>query len=200
MAKWLVDQCEGIAKALSKIHRYETRSDTTTVYRGPRPRNSRGESGFEPSDLLLFGRHGDIKPRNILWFPGSGNCEHGVLKITDFGIAHFKINDTGPTVEPPNSRTYRSPECDLDPRRLSTLCDVWALGCVYLVFITWYFGGLHEVEKFAKKRRADGHFWHNAANDHFFNVEQDEQGVFKAKVKNTVIRVSIPFIMIVSDG
>ncbi|KAF2132923.1 kinase-like protein [Dothidotthia symphoricarpi CBS 119687] len=197
MAQWLVSQCQGLAEALSKIHRYETRSDTTTLYQATRPRQRKAmkQSGNLPNNMRLFGRHGDVKPKNILWFRDSKpNSRYGVLKITDFGIADFTIKDTGPTVEPPNSRTYRSPECDLDPGGLSTLCDVWALGCIYLVFVTWYFEGFPGVETFAKKRQADGSFWHNSDDDHFFKIEVNERGARTARVKNTVIQVSVPFL------
>ena len=190
MAKWLLDQCQGLAEALSKIHRYDTRSDTTMPYQATRQSMTSRRLHSAPGVLRLFGRHGDIKSKNILWFPNSTpHCRYGVLKITDFGIANFRVDDAGPTPEPPNSRTYRSPEWDLEPRRLSTLCDIWALGCVYLVFMTWYFGGLEEVETFTKRRRADG-CWNGFDNDHFFNTNTDERGVVKAKVKNTVIQVS----------
>jgi serine/threonine protein kinase len=190
-AKWLVDQCQGLAEALSKIHRYDTRSDTTmpnqTTRQQMSPRTSHSASGI----LRLIGRHGDIKPKNILWFPNSTlHGRYGVLKITDFGIANFRVDDTGLTPEPPNSRTYRSPEWDLEPRRLSTLCDIWALGCVYLVFITWYFGGLEDTKTFTEMRRADGNCGNRFDNDHFFHTETDERGVAKAKLKNTVIQVS----------
>lgn len=191
MAKWLVDQCHGLAEALSKVHRYDTRSDTTMPNQATRQQMTLRTSHRASSILRLIGRHGDIKPKNILWFPNATpHCKYGVLKITDFGIANFRADDTSPTPEPPNSRTYRSPEWDLEPCRLSTLCDIWALGCVYLVFITWYFGGLKEIETFTERRRADGYCGNRFDNDHFFHTEMNERGVVKAKVKNSVIQVS----------
>ncbi|KAH7268549.1 hypothetical protein B0J15DRAFT_578735 [Fusarium solani] len=67
----------------------------------------------------LFGRHGDIKPENILWFSGPRPFTEnykGILKITDFGIAEFS---TKPAVDrkrrgdAPNSATCCAPEIDL---------------------------------------------------------------------------------------
>ncbi|CAN9258831.1 unnamed protein product [Alternaria alternata] len=45
-------------------------------------------------DFVLSGRHGDIKPKNILWFPHASSAESsitdlGILKLSDFGSAHF---------------------------------------------------------------------------------------------------------------
>ncbi|CAN9258203.1 unnamed protein product [Alternaria alternata] len=72
-------------------------------------------------DFVLSGRHGDIKPKNILWFPHASSAESsitdlGILKLSDFGSAHFgeeeavsaQDKDTVPFTE-----SYQSPECQL---------------------------------------------------------------------------------------
>lgn len=152
------------------------------------------EPGFESSDhplRNLFGRHGDLKPENILWFPSTKSTGgHGVLKITDFGAARFNtVNlwDTHKTGRIPNSATYRSPEIDLHGK-LTTACDIWALGCIYLQFITWYFGGNKWVEDFGHRRLAEDPKMANMLTDTFFSLLQAERRR-RAEVKPAVLDV-----------
>ena len=194
MEFWLVEQCQGIVEGLTRVHRYTTLSNSTMLSQIQHPRKgSRGVSSC-PGPLNLIGRHGDIKPKNILWFPDRiSKSGYGVLKITDFGIAQFTSENKAQKREKgliPNSLTYRSPECDLLDEEVSVQCDVWALGCVYLVFITWFFGGWRAVERFSDRRNIADEFWHGFPTDSFFSVVRDESGVAKAKVKDAVTQVS----------
>jgi serine/threonine protein kinase len=134
----------------------------------------------------LFGRHGDIKPENILWFSGPRPFTEnykGILKITDFGIAEFS---TKPAVDrkrrgdTPNSATCCAPEIDLPVQvgggLINPSYDVWALGCVYLELITWWLGAWEYVEKFAPRRLMPDLFhWLNSrlplSSDKFFTVQ-----------------------------
>lgn len=80
----MAEQCKGIAHAITQIHDY---------------RFSNGS--FEPqrsSNSTLVGRHGDIKPENILWFPRSGSpletdlsSERGTPKLSDFGCLYLEF-------------------------------------------------------------------------------------------------------------
>ncbi|KAF1845546.1 kinase-like protein [Cucurbitaria berberidis CBS 394.84] len=190
MATWLIEQCEGIVEGLSKIHRYLTQSNTSMPHQGSFTRRSTREARDEPSFRRLFGRHGDIKPKNILWFRDQGpNGGYGTLKITDFGIACFTNDNMGPRRSDgfvPNSPTFRSPECDFPDGKLSTLCDVWALGCVYVVFITWFVGGWEDVLAFSKKRLATGAPWYRIQTDSFFSIFTDGLGAPRAQVNVSV--------------
>ena len=151
--------------------------------------------------LELLGRHGDIKPKNILWFrDNTTNGGHGILKITDFGIARFTKENAPSKRERgliPNSLTYRSPECDLPNGEISPQCDVWALGCVYLIFITWFFGGCRDIDEFASRRSAPDKFLPGYKmdipfeTDSFFTIVEDEFGRVSAKVKDCVTQVSL---------
>jgi serine/threonine protein kinase len=193
---WLVEQSRGLAEGLYTIHRYQTVSGSSLLNvfgpaTGQRSQESlrvvvRRESAGTPHVNNFYGRHGDLKPENILWFPDPSGNSHGVLKITDFGIARFKTEDRW-SGRPPNSLTYRSPEIDLD-RKLSTACDVWALGCVYLEFITWYFGGQSYLEYFGRKRLAPDQRCATIPTDTFFTI-YEESGVKKAKVKDAVVQM-----------
>lgn len=198
MAKWVIDQCQGIAEALSKIHRYPTQTGTTMLepasYSDATSKSVQNALG----PLELFGRHGDIKPKNILWFRDrTTEGEHGILKVTDFGIARFTKENAPSKRERgivPNSQTYRSPECDLPYGEIGPQCDVWALGCVYLVFITWFFGGWEHVEEFATMRSATDRYWAGFETDSFFKIVGDQPGVLTAKVKECVTQVSLFYI------
>jgi serine/threonine protein kinase len=136
----------------------------------------------------FFGRHGDLKPENILWFPDQQSTgSHGILKITDFGITRFSSENNW-NGRVPNSPSYRSPEYDLS-KKLSTACDIWALGCVYIQFIVWYYGGHNYLQHFGDRRLAIDKHWWNYKTDTFFTT-YEESGVEKAKVKDSVKQVS----------
>ncbi|KAI0095670.1 kinase-like domain-containing protein [Nemania sp. FL0031] len=187
---WLAEQCVGLASGLAKIHRYETLSGSSLLNLSfPRKSTAYHISVETASDLggeendtrIFFGRHGDIKPSNILWFPDtSGEGRKGGLKITDFGIAHFKTKDYFTFQErgrAPNSPTYRCPEWDTKDEIASTSYDIWALGCVYLEFITWYFGGYKYQREFGRKRLTSGDAWgeDEVGIDTFFTVEKSSR-------------------------
>lgn len=194
LAMWVIDQCQGIAEGLSKVHRYNTKSNTTMLDQSQGRQTSARDTDDAPRALSLIGRHGDIKPENILWFPDrEAKGSHGILKITDFGIARFTPENRAAKREGgfvPNSLTYRSPECDLPGEEISAQCDVWALGCVYLVFLTWFFGGGSAVKTFGIRRTASDNGWHGMDTDNFFITTTDNAGVRRAKVKEAVIKVS----------
>jgi len=193
MSAWLIEQCRGLAEAMSIIHRYETTSGTMMPHQLSNLQRPAREETNEYGALSLIGRHGDIKPTNILWFRQESGDGYGILKITDFGITRFTPENMASKRAQgfvPNSATYRSPECDLS-KQIGTHCDVWALGCVFLVFVTWFFGGYDEVEKFIKRRQSPDMFWAGANSDNFFTIEWDAQQKPRAEVKPAVTKVSI---------
>ncbi|KAI0964733.1 kinase-like domain-containing protein [Xylaria arbuscula] len=141
---WITEQCLGLAEALRKIHCHEFPGANSS--RSGRPR--------------MIGRHGDIKPENILCFPssyGNSDDEHGVLALSDFGLTRFHRASTAFRQYEMNSLavspTYRAPECDL-MGEISPSWDIWALGCVYLEFLIWYLQGCTAIEEFSRQRKA----------------------------------------------
>ncbi|CAM1502342.1 Fc.00g043260.m01.CDS01 [Cosmosporella sp. VM-42] len=195
--QWVAQQCQGIAEGLSLVHRYQTYSGSSLVpycsspnTKGSNRRPTKeGESSPDPP-IRLLGRHGDIKPENILWFSTPGGIHgKGTLKICDFGIAEF--NPPGTEWRQgkggvPNSATYRPPECDLEDSIISSAYDIWTLGCVYLEFITWVFGGCSYLEGFARSRQAaDGTL--GIIEDSFFTIEQGSNR--EASVKPSVTKL-----------
>ncbi|RLM01960.1 hypothetical protein CFD26_108779 [Aspergillus turcosus] len=66
---WSLKQMTGLAGALSLIHGFQLPD--------------------EPHPGRHFGRHGNLKPENIVWFPSYLECTdpNGTLQITDLGLA-----------------------------------------------------------------------------------------------------------------
>ncbi|KAH9863678.1 hypothetical protein J1614_009610 [Plenodomus biglobosus] len=187
LANWVVIQCKGLAEALSTIHHYDTSTRTIMPHVPLIPPERGGLDRTDSAHISLVGRHGDIKPNNILWFRREG--QYGMLKITDFGLADFTTENRARRKENgfvPNTLTYRSPECDLPDGEISPQCDVWALGCVYLIFICWYLGGWRDVIQFRERRIMADEYWWGLKTDSFFTIVRKEGKAPKAKVKPVV--------------
>ena len=208
MENWIFDQCIGLVTALQKVHRYETFSDSSILALHRRPDRSKGQgSGGANTNAgrqrsMFVGRHGDLKPQNILWFPAdigtNQQPNQGLLKIADFGSAQFRKTDSWYNDREgriPNSATYQSPEYRLD-RTYSTLCDIWALGCIYLEMLVWYFGGFVSIEQFAKERLEPDESLAWIKGDTFFSVKT-EGNESRAQVKDSVTKVSL---VVISDS
>jgi len=132
MIKWILVQMEGIAGAIRSLNEY---------------------SGEENA------RHGDLKPGNILHFLDSGDEQFGILRVADLGLARFHGEVTskrdGPTTETSFTKTYAPPEGFKEGQKRSRQYDVWSLGCVYLEFTVWVFGGDEEVKRFRDQRKPE---------------------------------------------
>lgn len=185
---WVAEQCLGIARGLLGIHHHTTMVVT----------NRQEEDDIPDKQIQLYGRHGDIKSTNILWFRKESG-DRGVLKITDFGLAEFQKSASMIYKSPSKvavSAGYRSPECDIreDAGRggVGPSHDIWALGCLYLEFITWLLGGWDLVQKFQRIRegKESDECYGNYADGKFFKVTIGEGGEPVAKIKDAVTRVS----------
>lgn len=127
---WLLRQCYGLADGLRRIHKCEA-PEVVPSSHGRR---------------FLRGRHGDIKPPNILWFADELTGENRLV-LSDFTLMRFHapgsktdthVDRVGRTM------TYRAPELDDFPSfdsRVSQKYDIWSLGCVFLEFISCYLVG-----------------------------------------------------------
>jgi serine/threonine protein kinase len=177
--RWLIKQCVGIATSLRRIHRVadsfhgEEQSNSLNV---PSSHNQGGDKSW--------GRHGDIKPENILWFK-----QRNLLVISDFGLSRFHTKHSK-SADPYDSlfgisATYRAPECDLR-LNINQKYDIWALGCVFLEFISWFVLD-NTIDDFVTARVHDDERG-NIQEDKFFTIINDE-----AKVKDSVLMVSHPF-------
>ncbi|KAI1473110.1 kinase-like domain-containing protein [Daldinia caldariorum] len=124
MIRWVAEQCLGIARALSMLHQDQ---DT-----------NKGE------DYPIYGRHGDIKASNILWFskPGASGPSGWCLVLSDFGLMRFHraISISAQTASKlKKTLTYQAPEFDITGAKISRKSDIWALGCTWnsLLATSW---------------------------------------------------------------
>lgn len=124
-AVWATQQWHGLAEALMTIHECPPDSDITA------------DNDTDRMELQRTnGRHGDIKPENILWFQphefnGNQIAFEDKFVISDFGLTEFHRDETG-LVSPTNvarSPTYSAPEYDVS-ESISQSYDIWTMGCV----------------------------------------------------------------------
>ncbi|KAI1076237.1 kinase-like domain-containing protein [Whalleya microplaca] len=178
--RWVIGQCLGMADGLKKIHRnYSWFKERNTDVNHLDVDKNRG-------------RHGDIKPENILCFSNPEKTDLRLV-ISDFGLTRFHSAHSVSNVPPEKvgglSVTYRPPEFDMKSS-ISQAYDMWSLGCLYLEFISWFlYGnqGTHENEdtrdKFHKARLSDDLSYDpRSAQDKFFNI-YDGKAVLKESVK-----------------
>lgn len=187
---WLAQQCHGLAEGLSGIHNAKMSIDELQQYLRPVPVVNDRNDGEKD-----FGRHGDIKPANILWFSNEENKSwgHGVLKITDFGLTAFHREQTtrvfkegvaGVTL------TYMAPEYDLN-KYVSRSYDIWSLGCVYLEFATWAIMGGQAISEFRSSREDEKDVRKNLNFDQFYGLKRSRKAQqADADVKKCVRKVS----------
>jgi serine/threonine protein kinase len=146
--RWIAKQCHGLMEALNRLHNDDFSAvDAQKPKGGSRLLNVKDATGKS-------GRHGDIKPKNILWFEEAGGP---VLKLCDFGLASFhrKVSELQEYESLLGSTSYRAPEFDVE-KRVSPMYDMWAMGCVFLEFISWYVLGYKEgVDEFTNVRLRD---------------------------------------------
>ena len=155
--RWLSRQILGVASALDCIHN---------------PRDI-------PYGTPKYGRHGDIKPDNILWFQSESD-PRGTLVIADFGLSSFHRELSRSNI--PNRKVaftprYRAPESDIYGGRISRSYDIWTLGCFFLEMACWIFGGIEEIEQFDLARMSPSIF--GSTTSAFFDIllpREDEKG------------------------
>lgn len=168
---WIVEQFYGIISAIHHIHH-------------PNIRNSQNEE--------LYGRHGDIKPENVLWFKKNGK---GVLVLSDLGLAaeHRETSRSNiPGQNIPHTPNYRPPECDMNGSDgfISRSFDIWTLGCFFLEFIIWTLDGWEERERFKSERCSL--YINGVEKDIYFDVCRlaHKSDAYAFKIKDTVSEVS----------
>ncbi|KAI6360869.1 hypothetical protein MCOR25_006604 [Pyricularia grisea] len=132
LVRWMARQMLGLAEALKLVHRTEGVGAVDTK--------------------KTHGRHGDIKPQNILWYRGVGD-DMGTLKLADFGAAEFhsehSVNVQAELAQ--HSPTHRAPEHDTSAF-VTPRVDVWSLGAVLLELVVWYMCGYQGWKDFTRAR------------------------------------------------
>ncbi|KAK1829012.1 kinase-like domain-containing protein [Podospora conica] len=155
LGRWVSAQCFGLITALGWIH-------------------NPGGDVLDAQDQELFGRHGDIKPENILWYNWGA---WGQLVLSDFGLTELNHKLTCTNVENGkvlNTTTYAPPESILPDHRISRIIDVWALGCVYLEFATWLLRGGKGISEFQTRRITSYLDDERISNDNFWTLKMDK--------------------------
>lgn len=121
---WMAVELQQLSKTLSVVHHDEREG--------------------EPDDgSPHFGRFGDVKPANILWFADYIGCSNaGALLFADLGLAKIHRRITMSASFPAkagHSGTYRAPEFTISlNERIGRRADVWSFGCTLLEHLTWY--------------------------------------------------------------
>ncbi|KAG4438024.1 hypothetical protein IFR05_006483 [Cadophora sp. M221] len=187
---WSLRQMTGIANGLLRIHTFKVSYPLSATTGAGSHRIPMGVKLMVERGEELFGRHGDIKPENFLWFEHDFETQipNGVLKVADFGLGRFHGRNSRSGVNPDTvqtSPTYEPPECKLR-LPVSRAYDIWSLGCVFLEFITWLLVGSQEIEDFSEFRgRLEPRT--GIDDDNFFTIVNDGNGMH-AIVRESVVR------------
>ncbi|KAK1700650.1 kinase-like domain-containing protein [Colletotrichum godetiae] len=185
---WLLEQLLGLVRALRKIHHLRTMSNSDTLP----PVSDRPRMLFDDKH---WGRHGDIKPENILWFQEYKECHRDFLVISDFGLTRFNSADSRSKVAHDSvmgfSGSYRPPDIDLKGN-ISQRYDIWSLGCVFLEFVSWFLVGNFRTRKEFSDTRIEEDRIHTGSilgEDQFFNLNSCQNTTCPtADVKASVLR------------
>jgi serine/threonine protein kinase len=168
--QWFSKQCLGLIEAMHTIHEPDHLNDLAGVKK--------------------YGRHGDIKPDNILWFNTTRDPK-GIFVISDMGLSAFnsaKSRSNVPGHALPGAPGYRPPECELEGGTVSRQFDVWTMGCLLLELVTWLLGGQQMLDEFQSKRMSV--YINGSKNDIFFEIKRSRGKVpVVAQVKHTVTEV-----------
>ncbi|OTB02220.1 hypothetical protein M426DRAFT_62590 [Hypoxylon sp. CI-4A] len=167
----MAQQFHHICSAVQCVHNERERTlkttDTSKLAKGPSGRV------FDIKDL--YGRHGDIKPDNFLWFHPKGNPS-GLLALSDFGLGRLHTQVSRSNQDPRKlayTATYIAPEFDLPDGMISRTSDIFSLGCVFLEYATWFLKGIDSVENDFPGQRNDKDVYGFDA-DKFFIIRHDE--------------------------
>lgn len=182
LARWVLKQCMGIMDAINLVH------NPTHLASGTQ-----------------FGRHGDIKAENILWYKTNKSHGRGIFVISDFGLA--ALNSAKSRSMMPNdyvglkvTPSYRPPECDTLGGKITRAFDIWSLGCLYLELVCWLLRGTRGKREFDVARTTP--FIFGTKVDIYFDIKRSESDYTKYvfSVKEVVSKVSKPMGATIEHG
>lgn len=183
VVKWSSKQMGGLAEGLAKVHVCKVMIPLSPVGAGNVRIQAGGEELKVQSGEEWFGRHGDIKPENVLFFE-----TENVLKLADFGLGRFHGRDSRSKVNPETitfTSTYEPPEVKIG-KAVSREYDIWSLGCLYLEFATWLLKGFQAIEKEFVDCRLEPHDGLDAFHDDSFYSIIKHNGEKQAKIREGV--------------
>ncbi|KAI0169816.1 kinase-like protein [Hypoxylon sp. FL1284] len=114
--------------------------------------------------------HMDLKPANILVFLDDRERGRMVWKISDFGMSRVKLSHRGEqdlttlfekrdggtsasgTMNRRFEATYLAPESSISLRNMNEKSDVWSLGCLISVLLTYLGAGQAGIDKYSDDR------------------------------------------------
>ncbi|KAI6087225.1 protein kinase [Hypoxylon rubiginosum] len=167
--QWMSQQFHEVSLALESVHN-ERLETLKSIDNNTLERNLNGR----PVDVQeLYGRHGDIKPDNFLWFHPRQPPD--LLALCDFGLGRLHTQVSRSKQNPKDltwTATYRAPEFDLPDGMISRASDIFSLGCVFLEHVTWFMRGVNSVEHVFPARRMDKDI-HDFISDTFFTISSD---------------------------
>ncbi|KAI2628518.1 kinase-like protein [Hypoxylon sp. NC1633] len=173
LLRWMAGECLGIANALSVLHKDQDQD--------------------KGDDHPIYGRHGDIKAANILWFskPGIKGPAAWRLVLSDFGLMRFHraISISAETASKvKKTLTYQAPEFEITGAKISRKSDIWALGCMYLEFATCCVRGYQAVdEDFPSYRGEDDPRDPRVSEDKFYKItDSGKWAELKPKVRDWI--------------
>ncbi|KAH7018990.1 hypothetical protein EDB80DRAFT_699630 [Ilyonectria destructans] len=137
---WFFKQCHGITRGLRRLH---NPSSYKHSFKAASSHHYTAEDIISGAKSAEYGRHGDIKPENILWFASyDDDTDH--LAVSDFGLTEFNSILSKSHVKASNvngyTGTYEPPDRQLDDE-VTQKYDTWSLGCVFLEFVSWFLLG-----------------------------------------------------------
>ncbi|OTA85844.1 hypothetical protein M434DRAFT_400071 [Hypoxylon sp. CO27-5] len=146
----------------------------------------------DPDGFRMVCYHMDLKPANILVFLDSEGKM--VWKISDFGMSRVKVSHhhtisgdrdisaifekreegvpASPTVNRRFEGSYLAPESDVSIRRMNEKSDIWSLGCVISVVMTYLAEGQIGVDEYAEDRAETSMRHTEIDTDRFFLVSR----------------------------
>ncbi|XXH04366.1 hypothetical protein Hte_010780 [Hypoxylon texense] len=183
--KWMSEQFYALCRALECVHNERQRT-LNSIDKNSLERSLHGRLHDANN---LYGRHGDIKPDNLLWFSPEHRPD-GVLVLSDFGLGRLHTQVSRSNQNPRDmgwTATYRAPEFDLPNGMVSQASDIFGLGCVFLEYVTWFLLGINSVEHEFPYLRMESDI-HDFRSDTFFNI-RGQQPYLKSSVKDWISKL-----------
>ena len=181
---WLLEQFIGLADALIFIH---TLPSDVLPGDGSQPLSPlrTGKHDYHKPQSSGIGWHHDVKPHNILYFVDA-ETKKGCFQLCDYGSS--KVDAFRSRSDPTSSRrgtpTYEPPETD--EGSLSRPYDTWALGCVFLIVVTWALLDSADVEKFREDREGKRYQDLNNTDDAFWEKLPEEGPSLRKAVRDQI--------------
>jgi serine/threonine protein kinase len=168
---WMAEQCHQLAAALMFVH-------------NEREKHLRRLEDVQENEHDLYGRHGDVKAENVLYFE-----KENILVMADFGLGRLHTKISRSNQDPKSlemTATYRAPEFDTSQGKISRACDIFSLGCVFLEFVTWFLLGWDSVSEEFPTYREEKDIY-DFMSDTFFRIEGSLGNLGRPTIKPKVL-------------